>query len=112
MRWPKLVMGFTQSTTVDATIDADGIDEDGAPIVGESWSGRCNWQDATVRRFSRDRSDVEVKATLIIDGDPFPSMWTIDGGYVEIDGVQRTIEKASKARNPDGTVNFTTIWVR
>lgn len=112
MRWPRLVLPFTQSTTVEAEVDADGIDEDGAPVTGVSWSGRCNWQDATATRFAKDRADMEVSATLYVDGDPFPGLWSVGSGTVRVGGEERHIARASKARNPDGTVNHTTIWLR
>lgn len=112
MRWPRLALPFVHSTQVEATVDADGIDEDGAPVVGATWSGLCNWQDSTATRFSRDRADMEVSATLYVGGDPFPGLWAVGTGTVTVNGEQRRIAKVGKARNPDGSVNFTTIWLR
>ena len=46
----------------------------------------------------------------MLDGDIAPGMENI-AGYVEINGgkITRTIYRASRARNPDGTVNFTQL---
>lgn len=112
MRWPKLVAAFTQSVEVSASIDAEGVDEDGAPVEDSTWSGKCNWQDSTARTFSRDRTDVAVDAVLYVDGDPFPSMWSVAGGTVTIGEDEREIIRARKNRNPDGSVNNTELWLR
>lgn len=109
MRWPRLVVPFTQSTRVKATVDANGIDEDGAPIVGAVWSGLCNWQDHTVEKYGKDRATTEVVASLYIDGDAFPALAVIAGGTVEAMGADMTIARGTKGRNPDGTVNFTRL---
>lgn len=112
MRWPSLIKGFAQSTPVSVTVDAEGVDEDGAPIEGATWSGTANWQDASGIVFTKDRVEVDVRATLYIDGDPFPAVPWITGGIVEaFDGV-REIVRGSKGRNPDGTVNFTRLDLR
>lgn len=112
MHWPKLVKSFTQSTGVTATIDVDGVDEDGAPIEAAMWSGLCNWQDSTGRHYTRDRVEVDVRATLYIDGDPFPGVWSVSGGTVTVGDDTREIITARKNRNPDGTVNNTELWLR
>lgn len=112
MRWPRLVMPFTQSTAVSVVADADGIDEDGAPVEGARWSGLCNWQDATVERYGKGESETEVTASLYIDGDAFPTLALVSGGTVEAFGEERRIVRATKARNPDGTVNHTRLELR
>ena len=112
MRWPRLVLPWTQSTPVEASIDLDGIDADGAPLPGASWAGRCNWQDSTSRTFQTDRSSVDVRAVLYVDGDPFPGVWSVSGGTVTVGGDSRHVVRARKNRNPDGTVNNTELWLR
>lgn len=112
MLYPRLVRTFTQSTPISCTIDADGIDEDGAPIEGVSWSGKANLQDNTREVYASGKAETEVLATLYIDGDPFPEMAHISGGEVELFGEQRTIVQGSKNRNPDSTVNFVRLDLR
>ena len=112
MRWPRLVLPFTQTVAVEAVVDADGLDEDGAPMVAATWEGPCNWQDSTSRRFATDRSEVQVSAVLYVDGDPFPGLWSVSGGWVTIGGDRRALVRARKNRNPDGTVNNTELWLR
>lgn len=109
MRWPSLVLPWTQSTVVSAVIDAEGIDEDGAPAVAAEWTGKCNWQDTSSRRYTTDKLEVDVAASLYIHGDPFPSLAHITGGEVGFEGDVREIIRGTKARNPDSTVNYTRI---
>lgn len=112
MRWPRLVVPFTQSTRIEAVVDADGIDEDGAPIQGARWSGLCNWQDQTAEVYSKEKASTEVMASLYIDGDPFPRLAIIAGGTVDAFGSEMTIIRGTKGRNPDGTVNFTRLELK
>lgn len=112
MRWPKLVQAFTQSTPVSVVIDADGIDEDGAPIEGARWSGACSYQDQTVEVFNREHAETQATASLYIDGDPFSELAYIAGGEVEVFGETRGIVYGEKARNPDGTVNYTRLGLK
>jgi hypothetical protein len=112
MKWPSLVLPWTQSTAISASIDAEGIDEDGAPITAGEWTGECNWQDVSSRRYTTDKLSVDVAASLYITGDPLPSIAHITGGTVTIDGDVREILKGTKARNPDGTVNYTRLDLR
>lgn len=112
MRFPKLVAAFTQSTGVSVVIDADGIDEDGAPIEGAHWEGLCNYQDHTIERYNQHKAETEARASLYIDGDPFPELSIIAGGEVQVFGDTRSIVLGEKARNPNGTVNFVHIGLK
>lgn len=112
MLFPRLVRQFTQSTPVSVTIDADGIDEDGAPIEGARWSGNANWQDHVAEVFDKERAETEVRAVLYIDGDPFSELAIIAGGTVTAFGDERSIIAGMKARNPDGSVNYTRLELR
>ena len=112
MRWPKLVLPFTQSMPVEVVIELDGIDEDGAPIEGLRWEGPCNWQDSTEEKFDRAKSETQIRARLYFDGDPFESLSVIAGGTVAVMGEERSIVQGMKARNPDATVNYTRLDLR
>lgn len=109
MLYPSLVKQFTQSTPVEVIIDADGIDEDGAPIEGAQWSGQANWQDYVTEFFGKEKAETEVHARLYIHGDPFPELAIIAGGEVTAFGNEYSIISGMKARNPDATVNYTRL---
>ena len=112
MRWPSLVKGFTQSMPLKVSVDAVGIDEDGAPITGASWSGKANWQDHPARSYTGRTVQDDVRASVYIDGDPFPRLFVIAGGSVRVGSEEREIVQGMKARNPDSTVNYTRLDLR
>lgn len=109
MRWPSLVRGFAASTQVSAAIEAGGFDEDGAPVEAATWSGKANWQDTARRVFQTDRGEDVATATLYIDGDALPDVARIAGGTVSALGLEWRIVAGTRARNPDGTVNYTRL---
>lgn len=112
MRFPKLVAPMAQSMAVEVIADADGIDEDGAPIEGARWSGLGNYQDHITETFGGKQVETEVRAHVYIDGDAFPDLAVIAGGTVRALGETREIVKGQKARNIDGTVNFTKLELK
>lgn len=109
MRFPRLVAPLAASTAVTVAVEAGGIDADGAPVEGASWSGAVNWQDVSSRAFLPNREEASVSARLYADGDILPEVAFIEGGTVAAFGESRRIVKGSKARNPDGTVNYTRL---
>lgn len=112
MRWPSLVKGFAQSTPVSVTVEADGVDEDGAPVTAATWSGPCSWQDVSRKVFTSGKVEVESTGCAYIEGDPVPGVSRISGGRVAVFGETREIVQGMKARNPDGSVNYTRLDVR
>lgn len=112
MRWPSLVMGFAQGTPAEVVVEADGVDEDGAPVAAATWEGECSWQDASRRVIGPDRAEVEATGSVYISGDPLPRLARISGGRVLAHGASWEVVAGSKARNPDGTVNYVRLDVR
>lgn len=107
MRWPKLVREAKTPCTV--TIYDEGIDEDGAPIVHTLSDLLCNYQSKAKTIHMKDKTYIEVSGTCLFDGDICPGVAEITDGKAEIYGEKRRIVQASKARNPDGTVNYTRL---
>lgn len=112
MLYPRLVRQFAQSMGVEVTVDIDGIDEDGEPITGDSWAGLANYQDYVHETYTKDKAETEVRARLYIDGDVFPNVSVIAGGTVHVFDTERDIVVGMKARNLDGTVNYTRLDLR
>ena len=71
----------------------------------------CNYQDSAKTVLTAQQKKVEVSGVILVPGDIVPDSPTISGGFAEINGVRREIVKGVKARNPDGTVNFTELDV-
>lgn len=71
----------------------------------------CNYQDGAHIRRSADKQMPEVTGTVYIDGDIAPDAAVISCGYVVIFGARREISKGYKARNLDGSVNYTRLDV-
>jgi hypothetical protein len=107
MKFPCLVRPKFCKTPVYITLYGEGLNEDGAPeIIG---AVMCNYQDSSKTVLTDQQKRVEVSGVILIPYDLYPNTPTISGGYVEVNGVKREIAKGTKARNPDGTVNYTRL---
>ena len=71
----------------------------------------CNWQDSAIIRRTSEKSTPEIIGTAYIDGDILPDHPTINCGIVIVFGETYKIKKGTKARNLDGSVNYTKIEV-
>lgn len=111
MKFPCLVRPQFCKTPVAVVIYGESIDEDGAPIVAYSGEHLCNYQDKAKTVMTPEKKLVQVSGVALIPGDIAPDLPTLSGGTVEINGVKRDIAQGIKARNPDGTVNFTELDV-
>lgn len=111
VKFPSLVKKQFCKTPVEVTIYGEGVGEDGAPIVSYSGEHLCNYQDKAKTVLTAEKKLVQVSGVALIPGDIAPDLPTLSGGTVEINGVKRDIAQGIKARNPDGTVNFTELDV-
>lgn len=73
------------------------------------YSGKCNYQDKAKTVWSAEKKAVQITGTALFPGDICPDLPVISGGDAIIFGVKRQIVQGTKARNPDGTVNFTEV---
>lgn len=108
--FPKLV--HNPKTPVRVVITASEPNEFNECPVLLNRDFLCNYQDAAAVKYTADKHSLEITGTLYIDGDILPSAATISSGYVTIFGGKREIAKGSKARNLDGTVNYTRLDVK
>ena len=112
MKFPSLVRQKFCKTPIYLTLYGEGVTEDGAPeVIFESEKVNCNYQDKAKTVLTAQQKKVEVSGVILIPGDIVPDSPTISGGFAEINGVRREIVRGVKARNPDGTVNFTELDV-
>ena len=109
MIWPKLVPKWVLQTPIKIVIEAEGLDEDGAPREAFSADLMCNWQDGGKVELTTEQKYVRITGKAFFDGDVCPSISNITSGYAIIHGEKRMIAEGIKARNPDGTVNYTEV---
>ena len=112
MTWPHLVRPETMTTPIRLVIDREELDEDGAPVPVLEYEGFCNWQDGGKVELTGEQKYVRITGRAYIDGDIAPGVYNLTGGYGVIFGERRPIAEAVKARNPDGSVNFTEVRFR
>jgi hypothetical protein len=107
VRWPRLVR--EARTPCKVTVWAEGIGEDGSPVVALDADLVCNYQSRARTVRTKDGTAVEVSGTCLFDGDICPGVAELAGGEVSVFGERRAVALGSKARNPDGTVNHTRL---
>lgn len=107
MRYPCLVDKRQCKTEIRVEIDPGGVDKYGKPLSPVIYVGKCNYQDRAKTVLTAEKKLVEVTGTALFPGDIAPALAVISGGSVTVFGVERRIALGTKARNPDGTVNYT-----
>lgn len=109
MRYPCLVPMRLCKTDISLEIDREGRSEYGEPLLAVEYSGKCNYQDKAKRILTADKKLIEITGSALFPGDICPELSVISGGSAVIFGVERRILEGRKARNPDGTVNYTEV---
>lgn len=109
MKYPGLVNKKFCTTPISVCIETEGLDEDGAPIAAFKADVSCNYQETVKTVLTADKKLVQITATALFCGDLAPALKTISGGTVTVYGIERRILQGIKARNPDGTVNYTRL---
>lgn len=109
MKYPCLVPKRLCKTDIRIEISQEGINEYGEPLEAFVYEGKCNYQDKAKTILTAEKKLVEITGSALFPGDICPELPVISGGEAEIFGVKRRILQGSKARNPDGTVNFTEV---
>jgi len=88
------------------TLYTEGITEDGEPVKDLQGEFKCNYQDGAKTILTKEQKKVEITGTALFCGDIAPNLAAISDGEVTVFGVTRKIARGTKARNPDGTVNY------
>ena len=109
MKFPSLVDKRFCKTPVTVTLYQEGNDEDGEPQEALVFEGVCNYQDSAKTVLTADKRLIQLSAQAYFIGDIAPGPAVISGGEVTAFGVTRHIAQGMKARNPDGTVNYTRL---
>ena len=109
MRYPCLILKSVCTTQINLTLYREGISEDGEPMTAVEYSGFCNYQDSAKTVLTSEKKLVQISAQAYFIGDIAPDIAVISGGEAVIFGEKRRILQGTKARNPDGTVNYTRV---
>lgn len=109
MKYPSLVPIRWCKTPIHVTINQEGMSEDGEPLKALEIDTMCNYQDKAKKVLTEQQQLIEIEGTALINGDIAPSLASISNGKVVVNGVKRRIFRGTKARNPDGTVNYTKL---
>lgn len=109
MKYPCLVPKRLCKTEISLELDREGLNEYGEPLDPVRYSGRCNYQDKAKTVLTAEKKLVEITGSALFPGDICPDLPVLSGGSAEIFGVNRRILQGTKARNPDGTVNYTEV---
>jgi len=85
------------------------LSEDGEPVEQLLYEGKCIYNEKSKQVLDAERRLVLLSATAIIKGDIWPGK-DIEG-HVQIAGseIKRTIFRAARPRNPDGSVYSTEL---
>ena len=110
MRYPRLLRKRDLTTPATIHLYTETVDEYGQPVDYErEITVMCNYQDSAKAVLTDKARVIKVTGVMLIDGDICPDLAVLSSGTVEIHGVRRDISSGTKARNPDGTVNYTRI---
>lgn len=111
MIYPKLVREKDCKTDIHIVLYGEGTTEDGEPVIALDTDLKCNYQDKAKRVLTAEKVIIQLTAKAYFVGDIAPGLSVISGGQVTIFGETRSIYQGTKARNPDGTVNFTELEI-
>ena len=109
MKYPCLIPKRLCKTDISLQMDREGLNEYGEPLDPVAYSGKCNYQDKAKTVLTAEKKLVQITGTALLPGDICSELPVISGGSAIVFGVQRRILEARKARNPDGTVNYTEV---
>lgn len=109
MKYPCLVPKRFCKTDITIEFEREGLNEYGEPLETFHYSGKCNYQDKARTVLTTEKKLVEITGSALFPGDICPNLPVISGGIAVIFDVPRRILQGCKARNPDGTVNYTEV---
>lgn len=111
MKYPSLVRKKECKTDIHIVLYSEEISEEGSPIIALEGDYKCNYQDKSKRVITKEKSTIQVNGVVILYEDIAPELATISSGKVTVFGITRDIYQGTKARNPDGTVNYVQLEI-
>lgn len=112
MKYPSLVEKRLCKTDIHVEIEQEGIDKYGEPLDTIIIDAKCNYQDKGKTVLTAEKKLIQLSGMAYFVGDICPELPLITSGTVTVYGVIRDIYQGTKARNPDGTVNYTLLEIK
>lgn len=109
MKYICLVPKIMCKTPIHITIYDEKNSEDGEPVAVVDDDFKCNYQDSAKTVLTQEQKLVQITGSAFLCGDIAPNLAVISDGEAVINGVKRKILSGTKARNPNGTVNYTKL---
>ena len=106
MIYPSLVRKKDCKTDIHVILYGENTTEDGAPEIVLDKDLKCNYQDSAKRVLTTEKVIIQINGVALFYEDFAPDIPVISSGKVTIFGETREIYQGTKARNPDGTVNY------
>ena len=107
MKFPKLVRNAKTPCIVKINTEEVGRYGNRSPAV--EIETKCNYQAGAFTKVTADKQIITLSAKAYFDGDIAPDVEEISSGEVIVAGHSRKINRGIKARNVDGTVNYTLL---
>ncbi|NLZ45676.1 MAG: hypothetical protein GX896_03190 [Clostridiales bacterium] len=107
MHYPKLVPNRVCTTDVKV-YQTNGINRDGSPKVATIFEGKCFHNQKSMQVFNADKQLITLAGEVLFNGDIAPN-YDVISGNVKIGEREYKINASEKAKNLDGTVNFTRL---
>lgn len=111
MKFPCLVPQRFCRVEIHVHLESEETDNCGRPVQELDLDLRCNFQDKAKTILTAEKKLVQATGTAMFPGDIAPEFPILSGGWVVVFGEERQIVQGMKARNPDGTVNFSQLEV-
>lgn len=107
MKYPELVPD--RVCTADVTVyHTEGLNREGSRKTSEIYTGKCFHNEHSKQKINAEKQLIIISGEALFNGDIAPGLKKIEG-YAEIGGREYVIDGSFKAKNPDGSVNYTRL---
>ena len=107
MKWPELVPDRVCTTPI-CVYQTQGLSRDGGRKRTVTYEGSCHHTEKSYQKLNAEKQLITLSGQALFNGDISPNIDKIEG-YAEISGREYVIFSSEKAKNPDGTVNYTRL---
>lgn len=108
MKFPSLVPDKVCNTPVTVYRE-NGLNCDGSPKRTVVFEGKCFYSEKTKQKITAEKQLITLSGEALFNGDIASDTDVINGEVQLLSGVKRRIYASEKAKNPDGTVNYTRL---